>query len=245
MRVLVTRPRVDSEDLVEELAARGHTARIEPMLNVHVRPGARVDLAGVQALLITSANGLRAFAELSDVRDLPVLAVGQASAEAARKAGFHRVESADGDAEALGELAIRRLSPDDGALFHAAGTVTAGNLKEKLSQAGFNVRREPLYEAVPSRNLSTATRTDLEHRTLDAVLFFSPRTAKVFVRLLHEERIAHVCRGIEAVCLSDAVASALQGSEWAGIRVAERPERGALLDVLDAPRNSASQPRRV
>jgi uroporphyrinogen-III synthase len=233
MRVLVTRPRADSVELVAELADRGHTASIEPLLDIRVRD-VTPDSSGVQALLITSANGVRAFAELSQTRDLPVLTVGEASAEAARKAGFKDVISADGDAQALARLAIDTLDPADGTLFHAAGTVTAGELEATLSAADFDVRRTPLYEAVPAENLSSATRTALESGTLDAVLFFSPRTAKVFVRLLYEEGITHVCRGIEAVCLSQAVASALQGIVWAGVRVAERPERAALLAALDA-----------
>ena len=258
MRVLVTRPRADSEELVGDLAARGHAAVVEPLLNIRVRD-VEPDVADVQALLITSANGVRAFAELSDARDLRVLTVGEASAEAARKAGFIGVESADGDAEALARLVIDRLDPANGPVYHAAGTVTAGALKDRLTAAGFEVRRTPLYEAVPAERLSEETRTALQEGALDAALFFSPRTAKVFVTLLYAEGIAHTRGQIRAICLSDAVASALQDaarqgrasdsdgsasaaapagspppSGWADVRVAERPERQALLAALDA-----------
>jgi uroporphyrinogen-III synthase len=262
MRVLVTRPQADSAELVDELSARGHDALIEPLLEIHVRDVA-VDVSDVQALLITSANGVRAFAQLTDVRDLRVLTVGQASADAARKAGFVGVESADGDAEALARLAIDRLDPADGPLFHAAGTVTAGALLERLTEAGFEVRRTPLYEAVPAESLSYETRTALQQGGLDAALFFSPRTAKVFVTLLYAEGLAHTRRGIRAICLSDAVASALRDAarqgrasrsaasafdgdtqsvgpalSWADVRVAERPDRQALLAALDAAAGS-------
>jgi uroporphyrinogen-III synthase len=258
MRVLVTRPRADAEDLVGELAARGHNALIEPLLDIRVRD-VQPDVRDVQALLITSANGVRAFAQLSDQRDLRVLTVGEASAEAARKAGFIGVESADGDAEALARLAIDRLDPADGPLYHAAGTVTAGALQTRLTDAGFEVRRTPLYEAVPAERLSEPTRTALSEGTLDAALFFSPRTAKVFVTLLYAEGITQASRQIRAICLSDAVASALRDAArqgrasdsdgntsgvfpadsapelcWADVRVAERPERHALLAALDA-----------
>jgi len=262
MRVLVTRPRADAEALVGELAERGHDAQIEPLLDIRVRD-VEVDVTGVQALLITSANGVRAFAELSDVRDLRVLTVGESSAEAARKLGFVGVESAGGDAEALAQLAIARLDPADGPLFHAAGTVTAGQLQERLTAAGFEVRRTPLYEAVPAERLSEETRTSLQRGGLDAALFFSPRTAKVFVTLLYAEGIAHTSQGVRAICLSEAVASALRDAarqgrapeahartgtraaavdpkasgpplDWADVRVAERPDRQALLAALDA-----------
>lgn len=258
MRVLVTRPRADSEELVGDLAARGHEAVVEPLLTIRVRD-VEPDVADVQALLITSANGVRAFAALSDARDLRVLTVGEASAEAARNAGFIGVESADGDAEALARLVIDRLDPANGPVYHAAGTVTAGALKDRLTAAGFEVRRTPLYEAVPADRLSEETRTALQAGALDAALFFSPRTAKVFVTLLYAEGIAHTRGQIRAICLSDAVASALQDAArqgrasdsdgsasdaapagsprafgWADVRVAERPERQALLAALDA-----------
>ncbi|MBK1697029.1 uroporphyrinogen-III synthase [Rhodovibrio salinarum] len=256
MRVLVTRPRADSEELVTELEARGHHALIEPLLDIRVRD-VELDVSDVQALLVTSANGVRAFAELSGDRDVRVLAVGEASAEAARKAGFVGVESAAGDAEALADLAIDRLDPADGPVLHAAGTVTAGRLQERLSAAGFEVRRTPLYEAVPAERLSQETRTALQSGTVDAALFFSPRTAKVFVTLLDAEGIVHTSERVRAICLSEAVASALrdgvrqgrasrsdgqgldstataQGLHWADVRVAERPDRQALLAALDA-----------
>ena len=267
MRVLVTRPRADSEELVGALEARGHAAVVEPLLNIRVRD-VEPDVSDVQALLITSANGVRAFAELSDERDLRVLTVGEASAEAARNAGFVGVESADGDAEALARLVIDRLDPADGPVYHAAGTVTAGALKDRLTAAGFEVRRTPLYEAVPAERLSPETRTALQEGALDAALFFSPRTAKVFVTLLYAEGIAHTGGKIRAICLSDAVASALQDAArqgrasdsddpasdttpagsvpppgWADVRVAERPERQALLAALDAAAADAEAQR--
>ena len=52
---------------------------------------ARFDLSGVQAILLTSANGARALAAAAPdaaARRLPVLAVGCATARAARDAGF-------------------------------------------------------------------------------------------------------------------------------------------------------------
>ena len=74
MRVLVTRPEEDAAALVAALKARGHEALVEPMLTVAPAPGVTppLDLDGVQALLFTSANGARAFARLSERRDLPV-----------------------------------------------------------------------------------------------------------------------------------------------------------------------------
>ena len=233
MQVLVTRPPEDAAPIVDDLAARGHTAMVSPMLRVRYLAEAAPDLTGVQALLFTSANGVRAFASASGERDLPALTVGNATAAAAAEAGFARRETAAGDADALVRLVAATRDPADGALFHAAGTVTTGDLAGKLESHGFAVRRETVYAAEPAGAFTPNATAALRARTLDAVLFFSPRTAKTFVTLAHAADIADACRGMRAVCLSPAVANAAAGLTWRGVHTARRPERAALLRTLD------------
>ena len=127
MRILITRPIEDARPLADALEERGIEVLIEPLLEIRHLEDAEIDLQGVQALLFTSANGVRAFAALSPRRDLKALTVGDGSAEVARQAGFGTVESAKGDVEALAALVVDRLKAEDGILFHAAGTVTAAS----------------------------------------------------------------------------------------------------------------------
>ena len=136
MRVLVTRPRPDADATAAELAARGYTPIVAPLLDISMPGDAVVDLDGAQAVLITSANGARALARVTDRRDILVFAVGDASAVAARAGGFARTESASGDVETLTALVAERLVPTDGRLMHLAGTVTAGDLSGLLTAAG-------------------------------------------------------------------------------------------------------------
>ena len=239
MDVLVTRPREDAEPLAGELAARGYRVWLAPMLSVAVESAAvesaaRPDLSGVQALLFTSANGARAFAALSPRRDVPVLAVGEATATAARDAGFTAVESAGGDAGALATLVQARLTPGAGRLYHAAGSATAGDLRARLENAGFAVRREILYHAHPAERLPPEVQQALARRQLGAALFFSPRTADTFVTLTVEGGLGDACRSLRAVCLSNAVAERVSRLAWHEVRVAATPTRADLVRALDA-----------
>jgi uroporphyrinogen-III synthase len=241
LHALVTRPEEDAAPLAAALAERGIEVTIEPLLAIHPVPDAPVDLQGVQALLFTSANGARSFAALAAARDLSgwrelaVFAVGDASATAARDAGFTRVESAGGDVAALARLVIDRLDPKAGALFHAAGSAVAGDLAGVLGGAGFAVRREMLYEAKPAQQLSPATATALANRGFDLVLFFSPRTATTFVALTRAagEAVVEGCAAAAATCLSPAVAAAAGELPWREVQTAARPELPALLDLID------------
>ena len=98
---------------------------LEPLVAIRWREdGARVLaplLDGAAGLLFTSANGVRAFAAASPRRDLPALAVGDATAAAARAAGFADVASAGGNVADLALLVRRRLEPEAGALVHSRG----------------------------------------------------------------------------------------------------------------------------
>lgn len=243
LRVLLTRPHADSEAFATLLHAHGHEAVIAPLLTIHPIEDAQasLDLAGVQAILFTSANGVRAFAAATPRRDLRVLTVGPGSAAAARAAGFGAVESADGDVHDLAGLARARLRPADGALLQAAGTVTAGDLAGDLTTAGFDVRRVRLYDAHTAERIPDTLRAALLSGSLDAAAFFSPRTGATFVKLVREARVQRACARLTAVCLSDAVAARVRGIQWADVRVAVRPDAESLLWRLNQIQ-SAGQP---
>ncbi len=231
IRVLITRPREDAEPLAARLTAEGCSVLIEPMLEIELLPGPPLDLAGVQGLLFTSANGVRACGPEVD-RLRPVYAVGAATAAAAQEAGFGTVASAAGDVAALARLVIKRCDPAAGPLLHIAASDRAGDLSELLDRAGFRVRREIRYWARPATTLSPATVEALTAGEIDAVLLFSPRTARILTRLIDAAGLLIACRTITALCLSPAVADATGEVPWRALRVANRPDQEALLERL-------------
>ncbi|HET6519753.1 MAG TPA: uroporphyrinogen-III synthase [Geminicoccaceae bacterium] len=234
MLVLVTRPADAAADFAGALRALGHEPLTEPMLTVRPLSDAPIDLDGVQAVLLTSANAVPALPPAA--RALRVLTVGEATAAAARRAGCPRVDAAAGDAAALARLAALRLRPGDGALLHLAGARTREGLAEGLAAAGFALRRVVVYEAVPAAALSARLRAVLARRGLDAATFFSPETAATFVRLVRRAGLADGVRDAAALCLSPAVAGACHGLPWREVRAAPRPSGVALLELLEGPR---------
>lgn len=235
MRVLVTRPREDAAGLAAALEARGHAVMLQPLLTIRPRepadwpPGHEA----AQALLVTSANGARAFARSDPRRDLSVYTVGEASAAAARDLGFADVVSAGGDVRDLAALVAARLDPAAGPLLHPAAGRLAGDLQGALAEAGFAVLRAVLYDAPPVPALSQETAAAINQGMIDAVTFFSPRTAAAFVSLVQAAGLGPACGRIAVVCLSPAVAAALEGLAWREVAVAARPDQAALLAALD------------
>jgi len=234
LTALITRPEEDAAGLAELLTRRGINVVSEPLLTIAPVKDAGVDLNDVQALLFTSANGVRAFAALCPERELLVMTVGDSSARAARALGFSNVASAGGDVTSLAALVQERLNPIKGALFHAAGNVTAGDLGGALQSAGFDVRKVRLYDSRPARTLSPALKKRLSAAPPEMALFYSPRTADTFAALIVKAKLEKSLQGSIAYCLSRAIADKLHGLPWRAIRVAATPDQDALLAALDA-----------
>lgn len=231
LRALVTRPRPEAATLAALLAERGIDAVIEPMIDIVDRAAPPPDLGGVRAILCTSANGVRALARAHGERGVPVFAVGDATARAARAAGFDRVESAGGDVEDLAHLTTARLRPTEGRLLHVAGSEVAGDLAGRLGAAGFVVDRAVLYEARAATTLTPETADLIDRGEIGLALFFSPRSATIFARLA-----APVAAGLStaaAISISTAADTALDDLPFRERLIAATPTQAALLARVD------------
>ena len=244
MRALMTRPRAEAEALAALRARRGIEAVVEPRSAGAARAAPPPDLAGVQAVLCTSANGARALARASGERGVAVFAVGEATAARARAEGFRHVESAGGDVEDLAYLVRCRLTPQGGRLLHVAGSEVAGDLAESLAADGFAIERMVLYEARAARSLSPATAALVAGGQFDFALFFSPRTAAVFTRLVEEAAATAGLRPTVAVSISAAADAMLADLPFRARLIAETPTQAALLARVEQVARQPARARR-
>jgi uroporphyrinogen-III synthase len=230
LRILVTRPREEGEEIALRLAAMGHQTLLAPLLSVKFLDGAPLDLAGIQAVLVTSANGVRALVRRTPNRHAAIFAVGPQSAIAAREAGFLRVQSAAGDAATLAQAVARWADPRAGILLHAAGEEASGALCEKLATLGFQTRRENLYRMEKAARLPPQAVDAIRQGEVDAALFFSPKSAALFAECVARDGL--VTDRLIAICISANSAAALGKLTFAEVRIAAAPNQDALLTCL-------------
>lgn len=232
MHILVTRPLEDGAEIVRLLSARGHQALLAPLLEPRFLDGPLLEETGlldnVEAILATSANGIRALGRRTARRDLSIFAVGPQTAQAARRAGFSDVRSADGDAQALAQ-AVRNWARPKAVLLHVCAEDAPGTLSDQLGRTGFTVRRGTLYQIEPAAHLPPEAEAALRARALDAVMFFSPRTARIFVELAQ----ALPTDSFIALCISQATAEALAPLNLAQIKIAARPNQDAMMALTE------------
>ncbi|NVK18542.1 MAG: uroporphyrinogen-III synthase [Methylocystaceae bacterium] len=240
MRLLVTRPKEDADPLAKILKDKGYDPVIFPLLTIKAENDGLKALgamkeADVQAILFTSANGVRHFARADKRRTFKVLAVGDASAEAAKEAGFKDVESATGDVEALAKLVKDKCDPKKGQLVHVAGSRIAGDLKGLLEKDGFSYTRVVLYSADKTTDLSATLKQDISAGKIDGVLLYSPRTATAFVELAEKAKIKDDLKKVTAYALSQAVADNLKTAGFKGVVTSKSADTDGLLACLPKP----------
>lgn len=224
MRVWVTRASPGAERTAERLRALGHSPLLSPVMRIRQLPAA-IDLGDVAAVAFTSANGVEAFAVRSPRRDLKAFTVGDATAQAARDAGFHDVASAQGDVEALGRLIASSGLPLGAVVLHPGGRDLAGDLPAATGDA-ITIRAVTLYETAaraPSEALSV-----MDADGVDAVLVHSSKAAR---------RIASVAAPWKDgrawyLCLSKSVAQPLIDAGFEKVRWSPFPDDAALLKLL-------------
>ena len=222
LKIWITRAEPGAEATAARVRERGHTPLVAPLLAVRMVEDPQIDLSGVRALAFTSANGLRAFAGACADRSLQVFAVGAATAQAAREAGFRRVLSADGDVNALADGIAARRSEIGGAVLHPGAAELAG----ALGRAGVEVRALTLYDTVPVE----PTPDQLEALAqADVALVHSAKAGRALAKVL----AAHPMPGLKVLGLSKAVLAPLTDTPLASRRSAPFPLEAALLNLID------------
>lgn len=226
-RLWVTRAEPGAAATAERLRSVGLEAMVFPLLAVELIDGVP-DLDGVAGLVFTSANGVRAFADVSSRREFVAFAVGEATAKAARAAGFADVTTGAGDGSALAELILSKWRAESGTLAAVSPEAPAFDVAQALSVAGLPVRRLVLYRTIPL-SIPPSSLLDALTAGMDGVLIHSPRAAEALAALALP---ATVFASTTLYALSEACAGPLRALPWRQVRVADHPREDALLQLI-------------
>jgi uroporphyrinogen III methyltransferase/synthase len=247
-RVLVTRGEEQGAILVAALERAGAEAIHVPML--HFEPAedpAGLDaclarLTEYDALLLTSANAARFFAEravargaaLRELRGM-VLCVGPATAAAARAAGLRVDRMPEGRRDARGLLAevTRAIEPAGKRFCVPRSQIADAALAEGLAAAGAQVDAPIAYRTLPplpEGPVAEALRARLARGGIDVVTFTSPSAVRNCLGLLDAEALQALGHCVVAA-IGPTTAQALQGE---GLPPDILPERAGVEELVEA-----------
>jgi uroporphyrinogen-III synthase len=240
MAVLVTRPHPDDEATAAGLRARGFEVLLAPMLRFE--PVAFHDDMDARygAVIVTSANALRGIEpHLRGHRllELPLFAVGEHTAAAARRVGFTHVISANGDATSLRDLVLARVRAKEltkaSTLLYLAGADLARDLAGELGEHGFRVVTQTTYKMSPVSSLPYEVCDAFAANRVEAVLHYSRRSARAFLDAARAGGVEISALAIPQCCISAAVASVVRDAGATQVMVAASPDENALFEALD------------
>ncbi len=240
LRVLVTRPEEASLRTAKRLETMGHRPIVLPLMRAEHHPDDVLEALRhpYAAMAITSAEAVRVLQSLGQkIRpylEVPILAVGEATAMAARHAGFTAVEAAEGTASSMIALFGERLRQmtSHHPLLYVAGFPRTATFEAGLTDLeipfltveGYRMLPLPVDEAI----LSAA----LQPMPVDAVLLYSSATAKRFFELPLTKQSLDVLRHTRILCLSENVAHVVPAPLQDAVVVADRPDEDSLFTLL-------------
>ena len=207
--VLVLRPEPGAGETVRRAEALGLEAAAVPLFKIEPVAWQAPDPASFDGLLVTSANAVRHAGEgLGALRGLPAYAVGDATAEAVRDAGFDLKASGGADVD-------RPLGPieADPKLLHLCGED-----RREPDDARQAITPVVVYRA------KAADAPDLSQAAGAVALLHSPRATQRFAELMPDKS------GTAIVAISAATAEAA-GDGWERVEVASNPRDEAMLEV--------------
>jgi uroporphyrinogen-III synthase len=240
MAILVTRPDPDAESTAAALRGRGFDVMLAPALRfepvaVHLEANAHYD-----AVIITSANALRGIAPQlggSHLLALPLFAVGEHTASAARRAGFAKIIVANGDVASLRDRLLAAVKAKEvkktGTMLYLAGADVASDLAADFGAHGVSVVTQTTYRMVPVTTLPDAVSQAFAANGIEAVLHYSRRSARAFLDAARGAGVEISALSIPQCCISAAVAAVLRDAGAAQVMAAASPDENAMFQTLD------------
>lgn len=212
--LLVLRPEPGASRTAAGAAALGITTLSVPLFEVGPLAWSARAPQAFDALMITSANTLRhAGTAITQYRALPAYAVGAATAEAMRAAGFENIHVGPGDAIGL----IARLRDDGiGHVLHLCGAD-----RREPETHGIAIERIAVYEARAIDRPAGLAAALAQH---PVAMLHSPRAAARFAELVQTRQ------DVVLAAISRNAADAA-GKGWARVEIAAAPDDQALLAI--------------
>ena len=229
-RILVTRPEPGASATATRLVAMGFSPVVLPLTRIVPMPPQPA--GACDAVTVTSANALRhAPADLlGPLIGKRLFAVGEATAKAAREAGFRDIAIAGGTAESLAAL-IGQTMPAGAHILHLAGRERTAGFEEELARLGFSVGIVETYRADEIACAPEFLARAAGDAPLWGALAFSERAGGLLAALSQRDEIRERFEETRFFCISAKVAAALSGRR---VLVAETPTEEAVLALLSS-----------
>lgn len=230
-RVLLIRPLEDALPMMAILKAKNMEYSHYPLFQPHFLPISTLE--NPQALIITSKNAIRALKDQEELKKTLLYVVGDKTADLAQQLGFLNVLSSSGTNKELVKLILTTAKRDRGILWHLSGATVKGNIIDILKNAGFEAKRKIVYFIEDADDFSLSLYNELKNQQISHVIFCSPRTTSLFIKLLKKKKLEKIACQIISLCLSQDVKEKALDLKWKKLWVSPQPNIQSLVRYFD------------
>jgi len=232
MHIVITRPKEDSMQLIENLINFGHTVTHLPIIKIEKLETKKINLLNYQAVIFTSSNAIK-FMNIEKFNlKIKCFCVGKATEITAKNIGFVNIYSSEGTVNSLIELIIRTMDNKSEKLLYLSSEFISKDLDQDLIRAGYLVDRISNYTSMPIEDIDKKTLNFLKKNPPDAIFIYSSRSAKNLFNLINKYSLLNLVTQSNLMCISDKVLSVLKQIKWKRVFVFSPGEEEFLLKKI-------------
>ena len=220
MNILITRPLIDSENLMKNFFSMGHKILNIPTLKISSINMKPINPDDFDAFIFTSANAARNLKLSNQNRKTFCFCVGSITEKIVRQLGFQNTFSAGGTVNALKNLLINSNQIDKKSkTVYFCGDNISYNLDLDLKKEGYNVKKIINYSAEKIIELSDENKKIIEKNIPDLIFIYSLRSAQSFVEISKNYSLYPLMTGSTVMCISKKAADFLKTAGWKKIEL--------------------------
>ena len=220
MNILITRPLMDAEDLMEKLFAYGHKIIHLPTLKISTVETELVNPDNFDAFVFTSTNAVRNLQLNSTNKSLHCFCVGSITEKIARQSGFVNTSSAGGTVNALKNLImISDKINKNSNLAYFCGDNISYDLDLELKNEGLKIKKIINYSSEIINDLNNENKKLIENFPPDLIYIYSARSAESFIDIVKNYELNPLVTQSTVMCISKKVANIFKSQGWKKIEI--------------------------
>ena len=220
MNILITRPLIDSEDLMGKLFSLGHKIVHIPTLKISAANLSPVDAKKYDAFIFTSANAIRNLKLNNQDTNKICFCVGSITEKIVRQKGYNNTISAGGTVNALKNIISNSDQIDKKkSIAYFCGDYISSNLDTELKNEGFQVDKIINYTSEKITDLNEENNKIINNHPPDIIFIYSKRSAESFIEIVKKYSLNGLMTESRVLCISEKVLGVLKKSGWKKLEV--------------------------
>ena len=220
MNILITRPLIDSEDLMGKLFSLGHKIVHIPTLKISAYNANPVDAKKYDAFIFTSANAIRNLKLDNQDTNKICFCVGSITEKIVRLKGYNNTISAGGNVNALKNIILNSDQIDKKkSIAYFCGDYISSNLDKELKNEGFQVDKIINYTSEKITELNEENNKIIKNHPPDIIFIYSQRSAESFIEIVKKYSLNGLMTESRVLCISEKGLGVLKKSGWKKLEV--------------------------